>query len=142
MSPSFKHILIPVDFSKKNDDALGTARDLAQSHNARVTILHVIEKVEHDEDPQIQRFYDELEVKAESSMREMAKRLSKSDLEVQREVVFGRRGREIVQYTMDHEIDLVVLSSHKVNLEFTARDWDTLSYQVSVLCPCSVLLVK
>ena len=38
--------------------------------------------------------------------------------------------------------DLVVMSSHKPDLSKPLQTWATLSCQVSVLCPCPVLLVK
>ena len=45
-------------------------------------------------------------------------------------------------YVMQNEVDLVVMSSHRVDLADAPRGWGTLSHQVSVLCPCAVLLIR
>lgn len=142
MSEMFKHILVPVDFTEKNDAALSVARQLALQHKAILSLLHVIEKVDIAEDEQIRSFYDDLRDRADTNMDQMADRLGEAGVEAQREILFGHRGSEIVRFAMEHEVDLVVLSSHKVSLESAASDWDTLSYQASVFCQCSVLLVK
>ncbi len=38
---TFKHMLVPTDFSEASDRALTTALDLARAFEARVTLLHV-----------------------------------------------------------------------------------------------------
>ena len=45
----FRNILVPVDFTLKNEPALDTALELARGKDARVTLLHVIETIEHVE---------------------------------------------------------------------------------------------
>ena len=42
----------------------------------------------------------------------------------------------------DRQADLIVMSSHRVDLEAAVQSIGTLSYQVSILCDCPVLLVK
>lgn len=138
----FKHILVPVDLTDKNTAALDIAQSIAQQSHARITLLHVIETIEHLADAEIQNFYDMLESSAQEKLEIMATRLLDENVTVGREIIFGPRGREIVRYTADHNIDLVVLSSHRVDPTHPNRGWSTLSYQVSVLCPCPVLLVK
>jgi nucleotide-binding universal stress UspA family protein len=63
-------------------------------------------------------------------------------LEIEPAIVFGRRGPQIVQYADQHQMDLIVLSSHVVDPRRPGEGWATLSYQVSIACPCPVLLVK
>jgi universal stress protein A len=41
--PSFRKILVPVDFSKSSRDALDYARELAAQHDSTVILLHVVE---------------------------------------------------------------------------------------------------
>ena len=114
---------------------------MAQQKAARVTLLHVVETIEYEDD-EIKSFYDTLEKKAWSKMEALAQRLADADIPTEQQVLFGRRGNSIVQYAVDHDIDLIILTSHKVDLDQPPRGWATLSYQVSILCPCPVLLVK
>jgi hypothetical protein len=53
--------------------------------------------------------------------------------------VYGKRGEEIIRAAVQEEVDLIILSSHKVD---AAQSWGTLSYKIAVLSPYPVLLVK
>ena len=46
MIPRFKHILVPVYLTPKNRAALEIAFELAVENKARVSLLHVTEKIE------------------------------------------------------------------------------------------------
>ena len=142
MATPFQHILSPVDFTEKNSAALEISRDMASWNDASVTLLHVIERVQYADDEEIRSFYRSLEAKARDNLAQMAQQFLDQGLAVQQSVVYGRRGPEIVRYTIEHGVDLVVMSSHQVDLSDLAGEWATLSYQVSILCPCPVLLVK
>ena len=41
-----------------------------------------------------------------------------------------------------HQVDLTIMKSHKVDLEDRSHGWGTISYKVSILAQCPVLLVK
>ena len=142
MSSLFTHILVPVDFTEKNRAALDVTFQLASRIRSRITLLHVIEKVEYADDEETHRFYQMLEEKANNELAGMARRFLDEKLTVDRQIVFGRRRSEIVRASLEHNVDLVLLSSHKIDLDEPPKDWGTLSYQVSVLCQCPVLLVK
>jgi nucleotide-binding universal stress UspA family protein len=142
MPSLFTHILVPVDFTEKNRAALDVAFQLASRIRSRITLLHVIEKVEYADDEETHDFYQMLEVKANNELAGMAQRFLDNQLTVDQQIVFGRRRSEIVRASLDRNVDLVLLSSHKIDLDKPPKDWGTLSYQVSVLCQCPVLLVK
>lgn len=143
MTPRFQDILIPVDFTKKNRAAVDVAFEIAVENHARMTLLHVVERIEGlDDDPEVQDLYRRLQSGAESEMDALAARFAGTSVLVEQKVRFGNRAREIVQHCLDRGIDLVVMSSHPVDLAEPMRGWATVSYQVSILCPCSILLVK
>ena len=142
MSSLFSHIMIPVDFTKKNDAALEVANRLAQQNHARVTLLHVIEAIDYIEDEDLADFYAKLEEASETKMRDLAGLFSAEDIEVQHRVVIGKRAMSIVTFSMERDEDLVVLSSHKAYLNEIPKGLGTLSHQVSILSQCPVLLVK
>jgi nucleotide-binding universal stress UspA family protein len=145
MENLFAHILVPLDFTAKNAAAVNVASRLGQQCGARVTLLHVIETIEHATGKEIEDFYATLEgqarkklAEAESSIADIAD----AELAVQSQILYGRRGPEIVRYAQDNAVDLVVMSSHPIDMNQPAKSWATLSYQVATFCPCPVLLVK
>ena len=56
-------------------------------------------------------------------------------------LIVGSRCGEILR-AAEGDVDLIVVSSHRVNLERRGVGASTLSYQIAVLAPCPVLLVK
>jgi universal stress protein A len=141
---AFSHILVPVDFTDRNLTALASAMEIARHAQAKITLLHVIEEVSYAEDDQISEFYAMLQRRAEQKMRELEQTFGQERGigEPLTEIVVGRRGPEIVRYAMENQVDLVVMSSHAIQTKDLSTGWATLSYQVSIVCPCSVLLVK
>lgn len=142
MIPRFQHILVPVDFTGKNLAALDIAFEIAVQNQARVTLLHVIETIADLTDAEINDFYNRLETRANTELETMAQRFAEAGLKIDRKIRYGKRLREIVQDSIDRQIDLIVLSSHKIETDQPVENWGTLSYQISVLCQCPVLLVK
>ena len=58
------------------------------------------------------------------------------------EVIFGDRAHEIVRYATETGVELIVLSSHRIDLGNPSAGWGTVSYKVGILSQCPVLLVK
>jgi nucleotide-binding universal stress UspA family protein len=63
-------------------------------------------------------------------------------VDLRSQVTFGKRVAEIVRFARQNRSELIVMSSHKPDVENPAQSWDTISHRVAVLAPCSVLLVK
>jgi nucleotide-binding universal stress UspA family protein len=135
----YKRILIPVDFTDKNLAALDEVYQLAKWGHGKVTLLHVIEKVENIPARELKKFYQTLEKNARQKIREYAKTFAAHEIPVTEKILYGKRSEEIIRCAADEEFDLIVVSSHKVS---APRNWSTLSYQVAILSPCAVLLVK
>jgi nucleotide-binding universal stress UspA family protein len=142
VSPVFKHLLVPVDFTEQNLEALTVARNMAEQNPAQVTLLHVIETIDYVTDDEIDQFYDTLQSQARRKMDQLAIPFQDAQIQIDSRIVLGKRAREIVTYALQNEVDLVVMSSHRVDLSDGPRGWGTLSHQVSVLCPCAVLLIR
>lgn len=142
MSSLFQKILLPLDFTEKNAAAVDVCLELAKQNRSRLMFIHVIETIDGLADEDIQDLYDKLEASARTNLEKIAEPFKAENLEVEIEIAFGKRGPEIVRYAMAQNVDLAILSSHKVGLEDPVRNWATLSYQVSIICPCPVLLVK
>ena len=142
MLARFQHLLVPVDFTAKNRQALDIAFEIAAVNHARVTLLHVIESLDVPVDSDLEAFYAKLEQRARSEMDSLSQRFAAAGLKVDQKIRYGKRLQEIVADSTERKVDLIVMSSHPVDLERPLQSWATLSYQVSVRCPCPVLLVK
>ena len=145
MIPRFQKLLVPVDFAKKNWNALDIAFEIAVSNRASVTLLHVIEAIDDgdlDDDPDVREVYRRMEDRSARELETMGQRFIEAGLEVHEKIRFGKRAPEIVRYAEDHSCDLIVMSSHPLDRQREASNVVTLSYQVSLVCSCPILLAK
>jgi len=138
----FQHVLVPVDLSEKNGKALTLALALATQERSSVTVLHVIEVIENLPFEDLKSFYAQLEEKASAHLGKLSAPLLDRGVTVNQEIVYGKRVEEILKKVEESLIDLIVLSSHKIDPGQGPRNWGTLSHQVGVLAPCNILLVK
>ena len=80
--------------------------------------------------------------RAEAELERRAQRFSAAGVRVDQKLLYGKRVLEIVRDARERKVDLIVMSSHKIDPAAAAQSLGTLSYQVSILCDCPVLLVK
>lgn len=137
----FEQILVPVDLTAKNWRAVEAARDLAGLTGGEITLLHVIEPLDLPFE-ELADFYEELEGRAAEQLRKLAGPLRDAGLKAQQHVIYGDRARQIVEYARENGFQIVILSSHRADLENPARDLATISHKVAVLAQTPVLLVK
>jgi nucleotide-binding universal stress UspA family protein len=142
MLPRFQHILGPVDFSAANRGALEVTFEIAVQNSARVTLLHVIETLDIEDEEDVKEFYERLEQRARREFEPLQQRFASAGVNVYAAVVFGRRSAQIVEFAADHAVDLIIMSSHVVDASRPLQSLATISHQVSIAAPCSVLLVK
>jgi nucleotide-binding universal stress UspA family protein len=140
--PVFKKILVPVDLSDTHQQAIEIAGRLAGEGDGQVTLLHVVEVipglwVEEERD-----FYDRIEAAARDHLSRIGRELEKLHVPRREEIIFGNRAEEIVRYATEMGVDLIVLSSHRIDLKNPGAGWGTLSYKIGILSQCPVLLVK
>lgn len=142
MLPRFQHLLVPTDFTERNQPALDIAFEIATLNRARTTLLHVIETIDHTTDDELREFYERLEQRADTELEALAQRFETANLPVDRKIRYGRRTAEIVSYAAEHAIDLIVMKSHPPDPARPMESLNTISYQVSLICSCPILLVK
>lgn len=138
----FSRLLVPLDFTDKNEAAVAIALETARRDGAEVTLLHVIETIEHMEPEEMADFYRRLEVRAAAKLAVLVERSAAAGVRARYEIVVGRRAESILAQAATAGTDLVVLSSHLVDREHPALGLGTISYQVAILARCPVLLVK
>ena len=138
----FQRILVPVDLSERSLVAVDLAYELATQSRAEVTLLHIIETIEHIAFDEMKQFYDRLENSARKGLREFSERFEMHGLKVDQAVIYGHRTKEIVNFAIDNRADLVIMASHRIDPDRPGHDWSSISYSVAILAPCPVLLVK
>ncbi len=138
----FEHILVPTDFSEESQRAFDAALHIAYPDKSRVTLLHVIEVIADATFEEFEAFYTKLEKRALKSMDEWVKRCSQRNLLIEKKILYGNRTGEIVKFAVKNQIDLIVLNSHKIEIDSPGRGWGTISYQVGLLSDCAVMLLK
>ena len=111
----YKHVLVAValDHSPHADAAFQVARLLADE-GAKITALHVIEEIPAYAANQIpEDILANRKPEAETALK--AELGGTTDLEPV--VVYGHAGRTIVDYAARHDIDCVVIASHRPGLQ-------------------------
>ena len=142
-----QHVLVPVDLHDPDLRAIETAMEIASRHNARITLMHVIEAIDdgdedEDEASEFAAFYAELEIDIRRQLMELAKRFQQIGLTVNMEIQVGHGPREIVRYSAAGAVDLIVMRSQTIDLDRPVESLKSASHQVSLFCQCPVLLVK
>ncbi len=144
----FRKILVPVDFTDKNEAAVSSAVEIAgraggaDGEESEITLLHVIETIEHIEFDEMADFYRGLETRATAKLFALVERLQGGGARVRHDILYGKRAETIVRYAEEHNTDLMILSSHKVDRDHPALGWGTISYRIAIVARCPVLLVK
>jgi universal stress protein A len=138
----FKNILVPTDFLDDDQHALDIAVRLCSMDNGKISLLHVIEVIQNTTFEEFEDFYSGLETRSFKGLNGIIDRLDTKEIMVEPRVVYGNRTREIVRYAEENSADLIIMKSHKVDLEERSQGWGTISYKVSILAQCPVLLVK
>lgn len=138
----FENILVPVDLSEKSLGALRKAIEIARVEKATITLLHVIETIQGIEFGELEGFYRELEGKAERVMSEWCRASETESVRIDRLVLYGRRGPEILRVAEERGCDLVVVTSHRVDAEHPGGGLGTISHQIGLLAGCSVLMLR
>jgi universal stress protein A len=138
----FHRILVPTDLTERAAKALDVALSLSGTDRPRVSLLHVIETFRGLDFDEMRAAYQTFERKARKIMAAAVEHLPRAGAVVSQEIVYGDRAEEIVKFATTHDMDLIVLASHRVNRSTVGRDWGTISYKVGLLAQCHVLLVK
>lgn len=107
----YKNILVPVLIEEEhhNTASFEAARKLADS-DAKFTILHVVEPLPGFALSEIpEELLDRTRNQIEKSVSRMAQDLPGSETRI----VSGHAGRTIVDYANSHEIDCIIVASHR-----------------------------
>ncbi|MCF8104015.1 MAG: universal stress protein [Desulfohalobiaceae bacterium] len=144
----FEHILVPTDTSSASGSALKLAARMqsleksGQGRFRKISLLHVVEKIAHEEDDEFAPFYSKLIKRAEARMDELIREQEVGELNIEKQVIVGNRVREILEFVESNRVDLIILKSHRMNQNDLTHGWGTISHKIGILSPSPVMLVR
>lgn len=115
-----KNILLPTDLSSTSLSAADYAVELASQYNAKIHLLHVLEKTPpilaiRSLDLSQEKILKSFEEEGRKSLENAVKKIQKNRIgEVNIEPVLkkGIDYEEIVKYSKEHKIDVIVIATH------------------------------
>jgi len=112
-------ILLPTDFSGCANYALTYTASIARATGATIICVHVVEPIVPAvgysglaEPMPIADISEQLEDSAERELPQLAECEEFNGLDVEEVIVHGDAAAEIVRVATEHEVDLIVISSH------------------------------
>ena len=87
-------------------------------------------------------FYSRLDKAARKHLDRLAGILKNRKMSCHAEVVYGHRAAAIIRCATEVKADLIIATAPRVDPNNVTAGWGSLSYKISLLSPCPVLLVK
>ena len=114
-----KSILVPTDFSEHSDRAVRQAADIAEQNNAKIFLLHVVDKLQQCAIDYcipletMMKVQEDSEKEARKKMQEEANKILQSKkIDVAFDVKSGVPFEEILKEQQERNADLIVIASH------------------------------
>jgi nucleotide-binding universal stress UspA family protein len=145
VSKRFTNILVPIDFSSNASLALEAAVDLAQTYQARVTVVYVIPQVIFHPDwaADIEETLDLADVteEARQALSKMTEPYRQRGIAVDEKILTGGPYVEIVRLAQQMRADLIVIGAHGTSGQKPLL-MGSVSEKVVRQASCSVLTVR
>jgi nucleotide-binding universal stress UspA family protein len=140
-----QHILVPFDFSPYAEQALVYAIDLAQTLQARLTLLHVIHLTPLAMGDMATGFpaayFEEMETEAHQQVHAARERVHQAGLRCDIIISQGVPFQTIVDTAGDRDVDLIVMGTHG-RTGLTHVLMGSVAEKVVRLAPCPVLVTR
>jgi nucleotide-binding universal stress UspA family protein len=140
-----QHRLVPLDFSPDAEQALAYAMALAQTHQARLTLLHVkdtlswgVAQAEARLPPSV---WHQLETRLAEDMAERFTRVQEAGLHGETVIAEGVPFQTIIDTARDTGVDLIVMGT-RGRTELTPVLIGSVAERVVRLAPCPVLVTR
>jgi len=112
----YKHILLAADFSDQGTEVTRKARELAQDHQAQISIIHVVDNLPITDatyGPIIPFDGDLTEQLMDAAKKRLAKIANELNIPENRQwLEIGSPKLEIVRVSEENDVDLIVVGSH------------------------------
>lgn len=115
-----KNILLPTDLSATSLSAAEYAIELADQYKAKIHLLHVLEKtppilvirsLDLSQEKIIKSFEEEGKKSLDTAIKKVKKGKSE-EIDIEPVLKKGNDYEEIVKYSKEHKIDLIVIATH------------------------------
>lgn len=111
-----KNILVPIDFSTSSYQVFELGHCLAKHNSARLHLIHVIDPVYYKDQQQNKSDLEFIhKIRFENAKEELRKfkfELPHSEVEIIEVLIEGIPHKEILNYSRQNEIDMIVIASH------------------------------
>jgi nucleotide-binding universal stress UspA family protein len=114
-----KAILVPTDFSEYSDRAIKQAVDIAEQNNAKIYLLHVVDRLQQCAIDYcipvetMMKVQSDSEKEASRKMQDEAKKITQAKkIDVTFDVKSGVPFEEILKEQQERKADLIVIASH------------------------------
>ncbi len=139
----FDPILVPLDGSLLAECVLPQAVAVSQAFNAKISLLHVLDKKEAGASAQL---FDLLnwqinKTEAKLYLERISERIQKSGLQAETIVLEGPVAESITEFAQSQDMKLVILSSHGHS---GLRKWgiSSVTHKIILSAPTSVFIVR
>jgi len=142
----FERILVPIDFSDHSKKALAYAKEIADSYDANLQLLHVIEDTIHPAyslsgKSSIFDLVPGIEEDSRRKMEEMVLEAGMAKEKTEQIVIGGQAANDIIEFAKDNTSDLVVIATHGLSgIEHLLLG--SVTEKVVRMAPCPVFTVK
>ena len=140
-----QHMLVPFDFSPYAEQALEYAIGLAQTLQARLTLLHVVDTtplgVAESTALRPPSYWVELETGIAEGMEEPLARVHEAGLQGERAIAQGVPFQTILDTARDKSVDLIVMGTQG-RTGLTHVLMGSVAEKVVRLAPCPVLVTR
>lgn len=113
----YENILVPTDFSDGSQIALNNAKEIAQSMDANIHLLHVIQSMAYPTGIEIAHeslvnLEKDLHDAAEKKLKQICTELEQEGIKCSYGISMGKPSDQIIGYSGKKECDLVVIATH------------------------------
>jgi nucleotide-binding universal stress UspA family protein len=137
---TFRHILVPLDFSSSAEQALECAMELVEKFQARLTLLHVIH-IPVTSEVNLAAYLAEMDTSAQLGMDEYLKRVETAGHTVETIILRGTPWHEIIETAKTHHVDLIIMGTHgRTGLQHFMLG--SVAEKVVRLAPCTVMVTR
>lgn len=111
---NYSHLLVGVDLAPESAQIIERARQISLNHNARLTLVHVLEPLTFayggDIPMDLTEVQSQLQAQAHDQLRQLAKRTQIPEQDCQ--LLIGQPAAELHQLAAQEGCDLIVVGSH------------------------------
>jgi nucleotide-binding universal stress UspA family protein len=109
----YRRILIPIDGSEAAENAIPHALDLAETYDAALYTVSVVDTNEREDEDKREAMFEEYERQSREMVEDVIRRAEERDVRTTAgSIAEGKPHRAILRYAVDQDIDLIVMGTY------------------------------